>query len=107
MCRAISSCAPGRLIIRDGSAEGPSLGITVEGLYDTAAKVVDLQGVVSPVYFLNALGQIVARKGEGLFGFTYTLKGAAASPSVGVNPLSILTPGALRDIFRKKPAGGD
>jgi len=95
------------LSIRDGTAEGPSLGITLEGLYDTSAGQVDLQGVVSPVYFINALGQVVARKGEGLFGFTYTLTGDAKSPAVGVNPLSILTPGALRDIFRKKPAGGE
>nr|WP_319246421.1 AsmA-like C-terminal region-containing protein [uncultured Celeribacter sp.] len=98
---------PGRLTIRDGSAEGPSLGISVEGLYDTVAKTVDLQGVVSPIYFLNALGQVVARQGEGLFGFTYTLKGAAKSPAVGVNPLSLLAPGALRDLFRSKPAGDD
>jgi len=98
---------PGKLSIRDGTAEGPSLGITLEGLYDTNAGQVDLQGVVSPVYFINALGQVVARKGEGLFGFTYTLTGDAKSPAVGVNPLSILTPGALRDIFRKKPAGGE
>ncbi|WP_417263671.1 AsmA-like C-terminal region-containing protein [Celeribacter sp.] len=96
---------PGRLTVKGATAEGPSLGITIEGLYDTAAKTVDMQGVVSPIYFVNALGQIVSRKGEGLFGFTYTLTGAAKSPSVGVNPLSLLTPGALRNIFRKAPAG--
>ncbi len=96
---------PGRLTVKAGSAEGPSLGITMEGLYDSAAGTLDMQGVVSPIYFVNALGQVVARKGEGLFGFTYTLKGDAKDPSVGVNPLSLFTPGALRDIFRKKPAG--
>ncbi|SFI62364.1 AsmA-like C-terminal region-containing protein [Celeribacter neptunius] len=96
---------PGRLTVKGGTAEGPSLGITMEGLYDSAAGTVDMQGVISPVYFINALGQVVSRRGEGLFGVTYTLTGAADDPSVGVNPLSILTPGALRDIFRKKPAG--
>ncbi|AJE46325.1 AsmA-like C-terminal region-containing protein [Celeribacter indicus] len=95
----------GRLSLRGVTAEGPSLGISLEGLYDTAANTVDFQGVISPVYFLNALGQIVSRRGEGLFGFTYTLTGPATAPSVGVNPLSILTPGAMRDIFRRKPAG--
>ena len=95
----------GRLSIRNGTAEGPSLGISLEGLYDTAAQTVDFQGVISPVYFLNALGQVVSRRGEGLFGFTYTLRGAAADPVVGTNPLSILTPGALRGIFRRDPAG--
>ncbi|WP_460273276.1 YhdP family protein [Celeribacter sp. ULVN23_4] len=96
---------PGRLTVKGGTAEGPSLGISMEGLYDSAAGVVDMQGVVSPVYFINALGQVVSRKGEGLFGFTYTLTGPAKQPAVGVNPLSLFTPGALREIFRKAPAG--
>jgi hypothetical protein len=78
------------------------LGITGEGVYYTEAKQIDLQGVISPIYFLNGIGQVFSRKGEGLFGFNFTLKGAIDNPSVGVNPLSILTPGALRGIFRKK-----
>ncbi len=98
---------PGRLTLRKGTAEGPSLGITMEGLYDSGAGTIDMQGVISPVYFINALGQVVARKGEGLFGFNYTLRGPAKDPSIGVNPLSLLTPGALRDIFRGRPAGDD
>lgn len=93
---------PGRITIGTSSAEGPSLGITGEGVYYTDAKKIDLQGVISPIYFLNGIGQVLSRKGEGLFGFNFTLKGAIDNPSVGVNPLSILTPGALRGIFRKK-----
>ncbi|ALI54659.1 AsmA-like C-terminal region-containing protein [Celeribacter marinus] len=95
---------PGRVLIHSASAEGPSLGISLDGTYDTSAGLMDLQGVVSPVYFLNGVGQIVAKKGEGLFGFNFTLTGAAKSPKIGVNPLSILTPGALRSIFRKRGA---
>lgn len=95
---------PDRILIGTSSAEGPSLGITGEGTYYTAARQIDLQGVISPIYFLNGIGQVFARKGEGLFGFNFTLKGAIDNPSVGVNPLSILTPGALRSIFRKKPS---
>jgi hypothetical protein len=93
---------PGRITIGTSSAEGPSLGITGEGVYYTEAKQIDLQGVISPIYFLNGIGQVFSRKGEGLFGFNFTLKGAIDNPSIGVNPLSILTPGALRGIFRKK-----
>ncbi|MCA0044607.1 hypothetical protein LA304_13970 [Celeribacter sp. ASW11-22] len=96
---------PGTITVRDGTAEGPSLGISMEGLYDGAANRLDMQGVISPVYFINALGQVVSRRGEGLFGFTYTLTGPARSPSIMVNPLSILTPGLFREIFRSKPAG--
>ncbi|SEK17621.1 YhdP family protein [Pacificibacter marinus] len=94
---------PERITIASASAEGPSLGITANGIYEIASKQIDLQGVISPIYFLNGIGQIVSRKGEGLFGFNFTLNGAVSNPSIGVNPLSILTPGALRGIFRKKP----
>jgi hypothetical protein len=86
------------------SAEGPSLGLSLDGLYDTAARRIDMQGTVSPVYFLNAIGQVVStRAGEGLFGVSFRMTGPAASPQVSVNPLSILTPGGLRDIFRRPP----
>jgi hypothetical protein len=94
---------PNRILIGTTNAEGPSLGITVEGVYETDTKRVDIQGVISPIYFLNGIGQMFSRKGEGIFGFNFTLRGAIDNPSIGVNPLSILTPGALRGIFRSKP----
>lgn len=100
--------------ITKGAAVGSSLGISFEGAYSSASGKLDLQGVISPVYILNGIGQIFApRKGEGLFGFNYRLSGAAENPSVSVNPLSILTPGMFREIFRRPapvvrraPAGG-
>jgi hypothetical protein len=61
----------------------------------------DMQGVVSPFYVLNGIGSFLTRKGEGLFGMNFTLKGPASAPSVGVNPLSLLTPGMFREIFRR------
>ena len=36
------------------------------------------------------------------FGFNYTLEGTADDPEVAVNPLSILTPGMFRDLFRAR-----
>ncbi len=96
---------PDRVELRRMAAVGPSLGISLDGSYDLNASELDMQGVMSPIYFLNALGQVVSpREGEGLFGFTYTLTGPSSAPVVGVNPLSILVPGALRDIFRKQKA---
>jgi hypothetical protein len=92
---------PDRINIGPSSAQGPSLGVSAEGTYFTGSKSLDIQGVVSPFYFLNAVGQIVSKKGEGLFGFNFGLQGPVASPKVSVNPLSLLTPGALRGIFRK------
>ncbi|MEO0485063.1 MAG: AsmA-like C-terminal region-containing protein [Pseudomonadota bacterium] len=94
---------PGTVIIKQGSAVGPSLGVSLDGYYDTARGQLDMQGVVSPVYLLNSLGSILTRRGEGLIGFNYTLRGPASAPDVAVNPLSLLTPGMFREIFRRPP----
>ncbi|MCU0906425.1 MAG: AsmA-like C-terminal region-containing protein [Rhodobacteraceae bacterium] len=95
---------PGLVRLDSLSAEGPSLGLSLDGVYDTGARRIDLQGTVSPVYFLNAIGQAVSsRAGEGLFGVSFRMTGPADAPQVSVNPLSILTPGSLRDIFRRPP----
>ncbi len=95
--------SPAGVQITRGTAVGLSLGLTFEGAYTSATGRLDLQGVISPIYVLNGIGQIFARKGEGLFGFNYRLSGPADDPSVSVNPLSILTPGMFREIFRRPP----
>ncbi len=95
---------PTDIRVRRASAVGAALSITADGVVDVARKRVDLQGVVSPIYFVNGLfGSLFGTRDEGLFGFTYRLRGAVASPSVSVDPLSILTPGVFRDIFRSDP----
>ena len=94
---------PELLTLYRSSAVGPSIGVSLDGLYDLKNDRLDMQGVVSPVYFLNGIGQIFSRGRDGLFGFNFRMRGASASPSVSVNPLSILTPGAFREIFRRPP----
>ncbi|SIS92236.1 AsmA-like C-terminal region [Roseivivax lentus] len=94
---------PRQVILRRSSATGPSIGISVDGYIDLATKALDLQGVFSPIYFLNAVGQVLTRRGEGLFGFNFTIGGTAARPRVAVNPLSVLTPGMFRELFRRPP----
>ncbi|WP_306116595.1 MULTISPECIES: AsmA-like C-terminal region-containing protein [unclassified Roseovarius] len=95
--------SPDRVTLIESSATGASLGISMDGYYYMASKRMDMQGVFSPIYLVNALGGIFTRRGEGLFGFTYTIKGPAASPQVSVNPLSALTPGMFREFFRREP----
>ena len=92
--------SPDAVTLYESSAVGPSIGLSMDGVYDVRSQRLRMQGVISPVYLINAIGSLLTRKGEGLFGFTYTLTGAAASPSVAVNPLSALTPGMLREVFR-------
>ncbi len=94
---------PNAVEIRQGSAIGSSMGVTMVGLYSLGTKQMDMQGVISPIYILNGIGSILTRKGEGLFGFNYQLRGTAVDPRIQVNPLSILTPGMFRELFRRPP----
>ena len=78
-----------------------SLGVSAAGVYQTGSKALDLQGVISPIYLLNGIGAGgLTPRGEGIFGFNYSIKGTADRTKVRVNPLSILTPWMLRDLIR-------
>lgn len=95
--------SPSKVTVFESSATGPAMGLSMDGTFDVATGTLRMQGVISPLYLVNQVGNLIARKGEGVFGFNYTLTGPAKNPRVGVNPLSGLTPGFLRDILRRAP----
>lgn len=92
-----------KLTVAKASAVGPSMGISIDGFHDLKTGALDMQGVISPLYILNGLGQVFTRKGEGLIGFSFNLKGSRDAPKLLVNPLSLLTPALFREIFRRPP----
>lgn len=92
---------PDAVEVTRGSAIGASLGVSMAGIYSSETKALALQGVISPIYLLNGIGSFLTRKGEGFFGFNYKIRGTVDMPKISVNPLSILTPGMFRDLFRK------
>ena len=94
---------PEQVIVSSSSAVGPSLGISMNGYLNLGSKLLDMQGVISPIYLVNGIGALFTRKGEGLFGFNFRLTGPTDDPRTSVNPLSILTPGMFREIFRRPP----
>jgi hypothetical protein len=94
---------PEAIMVTAASAVGPSLGVSLDGTYGLSSQVMDFQGVVSPLYLLNGLGAVLTRPGEGLIGFNFRLGGTVGRPQVQVNPLSVLTPGMFREIFRRPP----
>lgn len=98
--------SPAGVSVTRGSAVGASLGVSLSGSFNSITGGLNMQGVISPIYLLNSIGRVLTRPGEGLFGFSYQLTGTADDPVVSVNPLSILTPGMFRDIFRAAPPGG-
>jgi hypothetical protein len=97
-----------RVTFSEASMRGPALGLTGSGSYDMNRDNLDVDGVVAPSPGLNlsVLGEVpvlgnllVSRRGEGVFGMTYSINGRAEQPRVFVNPISVLTPGILRRIF--------
>jgi hypothetical protein len=101
------SVGGGQFVLHNSYVNGPQLGATIRGNVDIKNRVVDLGGTFIPLYGLNsALGSIpiignilVGRRGEGIVGITYTVRGSTGNPRVQVNPLSIVAPGIFRQIF--------
>jgi hypothetical protein len=95
------------LSLKSARAFSPSLGLTAEGDIDLRRRVASVKGPVVPAYFFNQLlgnlpliGKIFSpEKGGGVFAARYSVTGPLANPKVGVNPLSALTPGFLREGF--------
>ena len=95
----------GDLHIDKLKTSGGALGLTAAGNVNLADNTLDLQGTAVPFNSVNSLlgsiplvGKILGGS-SGIFAAAYTAKGPVASPSVSVNPLSILAPGFLRDLF--------
>jgi hypothetical protein len=93
--------------IKDAVFTGHAVGGTAEGYIDRPKSVIDVKGSLIPAYGLNSfisnvplLGDILAsKKGEGIFGVTYSMSGPTDQLKLSYNPLSILTPGIFRRIW--------
>ena len=95
------------LAIEKGRLSGSQLGLTMRGRVDLNSERVDLNGTIVPLYGLNwVIGKLplvgpflTGREGEGAFAVTYSVTGPASDPEVSVNPLAVLAPGFIRDLF--------
>lgn len=93
----------GIISIKNGNANGNSLQLTLSGIVDTNKKTLDLKGNFIPsVMGINKIISLlpVFGKGEAVIAATYHINGNFDDPKVSINPLSLLTPGFLRNIFQ-------
>jgi Protein of unknown function/AsmA-like C-terminal region len=98
--------------ISNGSVKGDAIGVLLAGTVApfTTGKL-NMKGSVVPSYTFNSLpgkvpilGELlVGGKDEGVFGAKFAIRGTMSSPDIIVNPLSLLTPGFLRNIFDAFP----
>jgi hypothetical protein len=101
------SVGGGQFVLYDSAINGPVIGATLRGRIDFARDQMALSGTYVPLYGLNAfLGELplfgdlfVSRQGEGLLGITFAVQGRTSNPDVLVNPVSMVAPGFLRQIF--------
>lgn len=103
--------ADGIMAFKEARAWGPAIGLTADGKVSLNTNEAALAGAVVPAYTANSvLGRlpiignlIVGGEGGGIFAFSYSITGKLDDPNVSVNPLSVLTPGFLRNIFEGAP----
>ncbi len=98
----------GRLLtLRELRTAGSALGLTLEGEVNMADNTADLSGTLVPFYGINRIiGQIPllgdalsGGAGQGIFAATWRVRGPLSAPDVSVNPLAVLAPGFLRNLF--------
>ena len=95
------------LSLRDTRTSGGALGLTMNGEFDLGASLLNIEGTIVPIYGVNQLigaipilGDILTGgSGGGIFAFAYSVQGSFSEPEAAVNPLSVLAPGFVRNLF--------
>ena len=82
--------------------------MTAAGTYNVERDLLDIRGTLVPFYVVNSLlgnlpliGGLFSggERGGGLFAASYTVRGTMSAPDISVNPISVLAPGVLRNLF--------
>lgn len=101
---------PSKIMKIRASVRGPSLGVRMVGKINYAKDKIDINGTYIPAYQINnffsklpILGRILGnRDDEGLFAVTFKISGTLEDPILTINPISLIAPGVLRQMFEFK-----
>jgi len=97
----------GFLTAKDGLVRNAQIGLTFDGtVYDTD-NAMNIRGTFMPAFGINLavsvipiIGHIFGNaRNSALIGISYRLKGPMKSPTLQVNPMSIVTPGIFNKVF--------
>lgn len=97
------------LHLNQARMHGNAIGLTAEGTYRLERDLLDVRGTLVPFYVVNSLlgnlplvGSLFTggERGGGLFAASYAVTGPMSDPNISVNPISVLAPGVLRNLFR-------
>ena len=95
------------LTLQEVRTSGAVFGLNIDGQFDIETGQAALHGTVVPFSFFNRVinqipllgNMITGGEGQGVIAAAYTIKGPLSDPAVSVNPVSLLTPGFLRNLF--------
>jgi hypothetical protein len=110
--RASFATGNGQLVIEEMEVVGPILGATLRGKLDYRSEQVHLGGTYTPLSGINRalsgvplFGEVLTGpRREGIVAMTFAIQGPMSSPQFVPNPLSLMTPGFLREIFQMAPS---
>ena len=95
------------LTINEARMFGNVLGLTADGTINRLTSSIDIKGIISPAYGLNSLmgkiplvGQFLAGKDGTIFALDYDISGTFDEPDINIHPLSILSPNAVKELFK-------
>ncbi len=100
-----------KIDIRKGRTHGPSIGLTAQGVLDLGNDTLKLGGIVVPAFALNnllshvpLLGPLLTGgKDGGVFAVSYQVTGKLDDLKTSINMMSVVAPGALREVFLTPP----
>ena len=91
----------------NASLQGPSMDMRLTGTYDQEQHLLNMDGKLAPGIPLNrlvskipVLGTLLTGSQDGVVVADFKIKGSTADPQVNVRPLSVITPGLLKDFWR-------
>lgn len=96
-----------RVSLDKANFEGPSMSIRLDGDYYRDRGELDFDGRLAPAIPLNRLvskiplvGTLLTGSQDGVLVADFKLKGKSSDPDINVRPLSVLTPGLVKDFWR-------
>ena len=94
------------LYIEKGRMKGPNIAMRLAGSFDFQKDEIELDGSLTPASGINSviskiplIGAIITGTQGAVMVADFGISGSMAEPRVWANPLSIVTPGLLKDIF--------
>jgi hypothetical protein len=105
------SVGHGQFVMHNAVINGPLVSASIRGKVDFRAHTLDVGGTYVPMSGLMRVPAelplfgplLTGPRGEGVFGMTFAIQGSMGNPQLVMNPLSLITPGILRELFQMTP----